>query len=59
MSVKPKLYVGAPAWSGAAPMAYMGILGGPQGMQRVVRGVREVMNKFGVGGFFGGVMFWE
>jgi len=51
--------VGAPSWSGAAPLAYEGIIGGPQGMQKVVRGVREVMGKNGVGGFLGGVMFWD
>ncbi|PMD44920.1 glycoside hydrolase family 18 protein [Hyaloscypha variabilis F] len=59
LTPKPRFFVGAPSWSGAAPLAYEGIIGGPEGMQKVVRGVREVMGKNGVGSFLGGVMFWD
>jgi hypothetical protein len=40
-------------------MAYKGIIGGPQGMKKVVSGVRELMAQNGVGGWLGGVMFWD
>jgi len=59
LNPKPRLFVGAPSWSAAAPMAYLGIPGGAMGMMKVVRGVREVMGKNGVSGALGGVMFWE
>jgi hypothetical protein len=59
LTPKPRFFVGAPSWSAAAPLAYEGIIGGPQGMQKVVRGVREVMRKNGIGSFLGGVMFWD
>lgn len=40
-------------------MAYKGITRGPQGMKKVVSGVRELMAQNGVGGWLGGVMFWD
>jgi hypothetical protein len=40
-------------------MAYEGIIGGPQGVKKVVSGVREYMAQNGVGGWLGGVMFWD
>jgi hypothetical protein len=39
-------------------MAYEGITGGPQGM-KMVSGVRELITQNGVGGWLGGVMFWD
>jgi hypothetical protein len=59
LSPKPRLYIGAPAWTDASPMAYKEIIGGPQGMKKVVSGVRELMAQNGVGGWLGGVMFWD
>lgn len=53
MQPKPKLYLGAPAWSAAGPTAYAGI-GGPEGMKGLVKGVENMKL-----GNFGGVMFWD
>jgi chitinase len=53
LSPKPRLYLGAPAWSAAGPVAYEHI-GSPEGMQGIAKGV-EAMQLVN----FGGVMFWS
>lgn len=52
-ATKPRLYVGAPAFSAAGSTAYASI-GGPQGMETVAQNVEQM----GVSNL-GGVMFWE
>jgi chitinase len=53
LSPKPRLYLGAPAWSAAGPSAYMQI-GSAKGMQGIAKSVKDMhlVN-------FGGVMFWD
>jgi chitinase len=53
LNTKPRLYVGAPAWSAAGPTAYQHI-GTPQGIQAVASQIEEM----GLSNF-GGVMFWD
>jgi chitinase len=53
LSPKPRLYVGAPAWSAAGPTAYTHI-GSPMGM----RGIAADVKGLGVANL-GGVMFWD
>ena len=53
MAVKPRMYLGAPAFSAAGSTAYEAI-GNAEGMQAVASSVEkmELPN-------FGGVMFWD
>jgi chitinase len=53
MAVKPRMYLGAPAFSAAESTAYAAI-GNAQGMQAIVSSVE----KMGLSNF-GGVMFWD
>jgi chitinase len=52
-AVKPRLYVGAPAWSPAGASAYANI-GSPKGMQSIAKQSHD-SNPVN----FGGVMFWD
>lgn len=53
MAVKPRLYIGAPAFAEAGPSAYANI-GSPAGMGEVAQSVRDKMTPN-----FGGVMLWD
>jgi chitinase len=53
LPVKPRVYVGAPAWDTAGETAYTAI-GSPMGMEIVAKAVKN----FGLPNL-GGVMFWD
>ncbi len=53
MNPRPRLYLGAPAWSAAGPTAYAHI-GSPEDMQDVVKEAESLGLEN-----FGGVMFWD
>lgn len=53
LNPKPKLYLGAPAWSAAGNSAYEHI-GSAEGMQGIAKSIED-MNLAN----FGGVMFWD
>ncbi|KAG4431258.1 hypothetical protein IFR05_013263 [Cadophora sp. M221] len=53
LAVKPRLYIGAPAFAEAGPSAYANI-GSAEGMKGVAKGVRDVNLPN-----MGGVMFWD
>ncbi|RDL39109.1 uncharacterized protein BP5553_03449 [Venustampulla echinocandica] len=54
LSVKPRLYIGAPAWGAAGPGAYNGGIKSAKGIVAVLNHARRLGVKN-----FGGAMFWD
>lgn len=55
LATKPRLYVGAPAWSAAGPTAYANIIastGNSEGIEPIAKNLTTVSN-------LGGMSFWD
>lgn len=52
--MKPRLYIGAPAWAAAGPGAYNGGIKSAKGITAVLKQAKRLSP-----GNFGGAMFWD